>query len=187
MEELDKQIAAYEYTEPTLFEEQIKIDEERLFQEYMASIEAEPVEEITVPYEDIDLESDLQIHLWERCNFHSIDFWLALALMESESTYNYEAVNGDSKGLMQINRCWWGYYKELDVNSPYDNIEIGLLILEDLLTKYDELTAIHMYKCGEGRGQELLDKGIIITQAQWVIDRAEEMRKSHATEEVTQP
>lgn len=178
-EEFEVQIASYEPRVP--FAEQIKADEERIYQEYLASIEEKVIEP---PFQDINLDDDYQFYLFERCKFYGIDFWLALALMESESTFNDKAVNGTSVGLMQINQCWWNHWEELDVNNPYDNIEMGLKILGDLLSKYDELTSIQCYKCGEYRGIELINEGIVIGQATYVINRAEEMRKSHTSEEV---
>jgi len=136
------------------------------------------------PYEYISLDDDLQIYLEERCNDLGIDVFFALALMESESNFNCDATgdSGRSVGLFQINQVWWDYMDEhygLDVNDPRDNIEIGLIIINNLMAKYpdDLIPVVQCYKCGEYRGEELMHEGIYISACRLVLDRAETFRK----------
>lgn len=140
---------------------------------------------LTAPYENIPLKAEYQNYLEQRCADYGTDFFLVIALMESESQFDEEAEgdNGNSIGLMQINNVWWETMsnKGLDIFDSKDNIEAGLIILTSYLEKYaDEATAIQMYKCGETRGRELLSSGIILTQCTDVVNRAEEIKKETA-------
>lgn len=168
--EISEQIAAIS-VEPIVVEEQIIID-------------ADEVVIMTAPYPNIPLDDEYQIYLEQRCADYGIDYFLVIALMESESNFDTEAEGdsdiGGSVGLMQINNCWWEsmYKKGIDVFDVRGNIDASLIILNEYLEKYqDEATAIQMYKCGEPRGRELLSMGIVISQAKDVVTRAEEIKK----------
>lgn len=140
----------------------------------------ETVEEIKPLFESISLRPELQLYLWEQCQARDIDFYLALALMKSESNFKEDA-EGDSGrfvGLMQINKCWWDVMDDagVDVFKPMGNIDAGLLILQDYKARgFNDVEMIQLYKCGEGRGKQLLNDGIIISQADNVVREAREM------------
>lgn len=158
---------------PVSVAEQFSKDIDRLIEE----------EEIEVkkgaPYETIGLADEYQIYLEELCSDMEINFFLAIALIESESSYDPGAVgdSGNSYGLCQINKVWWNAMEEdygLDITEPLDNIEAGMIILKDLMTKYpdDIALVLQCYKAGEYRGRELYNQGIILEAVENVVTRA---------------
>ena len=78
---------------------------------------------------------------------------LVEAIIEKESSWNPTAVNGDCVGLMQVDQIiHWRRAQELnclDLMDPYDNIRVGVSILEDLIEKYGEAApALMFYNAG---------------------------------------
>lgn len=118
----------------------------------------EPIYEI---YEDIPLDADTQIFMQQQCQDHHISYEFVLALMESESGFDKDAVGdgGNSIGYMQINRANWQRMADeygLDVNNYTDNIQAGITILGELFDKYeDPYLVILCYKAGETGGAKL--------------------------------
>lgn len=102
-------------------------------------------------YESIPLSLVSQISMQKWCDEYHVNYGIALAFMESESSFIKDA-NGDSGnsiGLMQINSPNW-YRYGLDAHITLDNIQIGVRILSELIEKYGELDAVTMaYKGGE--------------------------------------
>lgn len=135
---------------------------------------------MSAPYDFIPLDDELQIYMEERCNDMEINFFLAAALMESESSFLTSALGdaniGYSVGLFQINNCWWGYMEErgIDVFQPKGNIDAGLLIMKGLMNDYpdDVAAVIQCYKCGKGRGEELMREGIYLNSIEEIVNRA---------------
>lgn len=141
-------------------------------------------EENKAPYECIPLKEEYQSYLEKRCADYEVDYFLMVALMESESQFDEDAEGdkhiGSSVGLMQINAIWWDAMESrgLDVFDSYDNMEASLIILSDYLDRYkDPATAVQMYKCGESRGRELYFSGVILPQCKDVVERADEIKK----------
>lgn len=153
---------------------------EFVFEDYIAF--AESTSEVK-PYDFIPLDDELQLYMIERCNDLGIDFFIAAALMESESTFNVNAVgdSGNSIGLFQINKVWWDTMADsgIDVHEPKGNIEAGLRIMRELISRYPEdiKMVIQTYKCGISRGEELAAEGIIIGAVDVVLRTAEEFKE----------
>lgn len=79
---------------------------------------------------------------------------LILAIVETESSYKWQAQNGTHYGLMQINP---EYQKErmerLDIEdlkaNPYDNLRVGIDYFQELLNTYgNEYIALNAYNSG---------------------------------------
>lgn len=138
-------------------------------------------------YDDIPLDPELQIYMQEQCDEMDICFKFALALMESESSFQIDAVGdgGNSIGLFQINRINWARMEEMgiDVNTPEGNIKAGLTMLQELFEKHDDVYwVIICYKAGEYRGQKLWEDGCFITKdydCPAICRRAEEIEREH--------
>lgn len=170
-----------EHVEVTVHVEPIPKSSEDLV---LVSAEEEVEEELPTlfereaPYKEIPLDDEYQVFLADICEKCGVDFFLAVALMESESTFKADAVGdgGKSIGFMQINRINWDRMQEdydLDVADPYDNIEAGVRMLAELQSKYKDATrAVQCYKAGEGRGNELWDEGVVLSQATAVVENA---------------
>ena len=105
------------------------------------------------------------------------------ALIERESTWNPEAVNGNCIGLMQVDK---NIYKDLigsrNLTDPYDNIQIGVEILEELIHKYGEVApALMFYNAGysDNYGVGAYEDGKLSNYADEILKRAEELERLH--------
>lgn len=139
----------------------------------------------------IGLDADLQDKVFEYAEMMSVDPYLFLALMESESaTFDPEA-KGDwredgygnkyytSYGMTQIHDCWWDKFESygLDIfNNPCDQIIGGMLILKAYETETTTQTLMN-YKCGVNRAKQLIEQGVVLQVVTDIIERSEELRK----------
>lgn len=130
-----------------------------------------------------DHQGDWQEYIEQLCEDKDISPELVEALIERESTWNPEAVNGNCIGLMQVDK---NIYKDLigrrNLTDPYDNIQIGVEILEELIHKYGEAApALMFYNAGysETFGIVAYNTGIISDYADWILNRAEELERLH--------
>lgn len=128
-------------------------------------------------------QGDWQEYIEQLCEDKDISPELVEALIERESTWNPEAVNGNCIGLMQVDK---NIYKDLigsrNLTDPYDNIQIGVEILEELIHKYGEVApALMFYNAGysEKFGIVAYHDGAISDYADWILKRAEELERLH--------
>lgn len=127
---------------------------------------------INIPQYNVPLSQEIQEFIYIECQNKDVEFELILGMIELESSFNADLVckndNGtQDRGLMQINSCRdkelteQGYDNLLD---PYQNIEVGITIIADLLHKYeDEHKALICYNMGESGGKRQFDKGVYTT------------------------
>lgn len=139
-------------------------------------------------YDEIPLDADTQEYTHKLCDELSISYAFALAMMESESSFNAEASgdSGNSIGYMQINKCNWARMEEeygLDVHDPKDNIAAGLYIMRELFEENeDPYRVILCYKAGKSKGTELYESGIFKGKSfdcEALCKRAQEIEKAH--------
>lgn len=111
---------------------------------------------------------------------------LVEAIIERESNWDPWAVNGDCVGLMQIDQLvHWRRAQQLGAENlidPYDNIRVGISILEDLFEKYEDPAAVLMfYHAGysDRMGIGAYQNGVISSYASEVLDRADELEREH--------
>lgn len=136
----------------------------------------EPVEcnEETFKYfEDIPLDKKIQFFTQELCNEYGVSYGFFIAMLESESTFNKDAIgdNGKSLGYMQINKPNWDRY-DLDASMVYDNLEIGIRMLGELIEKYSEFDDVVMaYKAGESALKSFKEKGIRLNACDVIAER----------------
>lgn len=112
-------------------------------------------------YDEIPLDKHYQSYLQMLCKEQNVPFCIALAFIESESTFNPDAVgdSGNSVGFLQINVPNW-YRYGLNAFDEYENLEIGVRMLRELLDKYNELDAVTMaYKGGESKADKWIEEG----------------------------
>lgn len=143
-------------------------------------VQLEPVKEVSIPngiieephirpsapYDFIPLDDELQIYMEERCAEMDLSFFFCCALMQSESSFNKEAISADGKdfGLFQIRKSvWQKVFPEFDFEDPIDNIDCGLAIISGLFEKYEDVCIVlQCYKCGETKGLKLIDEGYLL-------------------------
>lgn len=162
---------------------------EKVEVEIIESPVAEPIEEVVEVqkvWDDIKLTKLEQTVLWNKCEELHLNYWLILALCESESSFIPDAVgdSGNSIGYMQINKCNWDRMNDeynLDVHEPIDNLVCGAVIIRELLDKYETITQVIMsYKCGESRAKELLEQGVVLSSVETIVNRAIELEQIHS-------
>lgn len=126
---------------------------------------------------DVPLDADLQMYIIEECEKREVDPAVVFAVIERESQYTADAIgdNGNSYGLMQIQPKWhYGRMTELKCTNlldPYDNVTVGISLLDDLLDRYDGDygKALTAYNTGAYRGT-------VTAYANAVLDIAEELK-----------
>lgn len=83
---------------------------------------------------------------------------LILAIIETESTYKWQAQNGEHYGLMQINPKWQkDRMEKLGIEdltaNPYDNLRVGIDYICDIHEDYDNLyDVLNIYNSGSTDG-----------------------------------
>jgi len=166
-EELDIYPLKSETIEKTTYE-YVETEEEDVFKELYEDIPDFD------GYLDIPLSHELQVELFADCDIYGVDYALALALMDTESSFrsdigNEEVLGGKDGGAryygymqLSIENCLRAEEYGLDAHTPEGNIEMGIKILGNLLLDYDEeWEAITAYKGGAGYLQSCKSKGII--------------------------
>jgi len=136
------------YNNQHVEEPQVTEKQERYFPRFLVNV-------------NVPLTPELQIHAQQICDQYHVGYAFFLAMCESESSFNPEALgdSGASQGLMQINRCNWERY-DLDASMVFDNVEIGIRMMAELIEKYQEFDAVVMaYKGGESFADEWIAQG----------------------------
>lgn len=105
------------------------------------------------------------------------------AIMESESSGNPQAQNGNCKGLMQINET---YHKErmqrLGISDIYDargNILLAADYLTELFKKYEDIGTVLMVYNGSSDALERGERADYTAYAQKIIKRSQELERLH--------
>lgn len=171
-EEKDEEVIIYLTEEelaarPLLYEEETEEIE----------IEPQPVQEEEQEtfkyYEEVPLEKKLQYFTQALCKEYSVSYGFFLAMLESESSFDKDAVgdSGKSLGYMQINKPNWERY-DLDACMVYDNLEIGIRMLSELIATYDDIDDVVMgYKAGENALKSFKASGTRLSCCDEIITR----------------
>lgn len=144
-----------------------------------------------IPQEYIDeggcFPEVVQAYLWCLCEERGINYYVAVALIERESRYQWDASgdNGNSKGYMQIYESWHKDRMEAegvtDLYNPYGNIRVGLNFLQELTgggVNADYHYVLMSYNMGESRAKALYEKGIYSTEySTGILQRAQEIQQ----------
>lgn len=110
-------------------------------------------------YAEIPLGEERQLLLFSICEEYSVPVEIALAVIQTESTFDNSARNGSCHGYMQvstINRTWLNSDIGItDLTDPDQNLRAGCYMLSVLYGKYgDWHKALVCYNCGEGGAYE---------------------------------
>ena len=137
-------------------------------------IEFVNVEEPIKPATYIDfipMDAGYQAILFQAIKEYHVGRGFALALMESESTFDVDAQTTDANGITyygawQISEVNAYRMKEqygLDITNPEENLVAGCALLSELITKYGveygSEYVINAYKGGEGAAKEWYEEG----------------------------
>jgi len=132
---------------------------------------------------DVPLDAEVLEYLTGQCELRGVPVALALAMIETESNYDADAVSADGSclGLMQISKIntdWLG--EELgttDLRDARQNIEAGLYILAGYLDKYDDIhKALMCYNMGHAGAKRAWKKGYVTSKySRKIVARMEEL------------
>ena len=116
------------------------------------------------------LPESVRAYLYNLCQRSNISYPFMLALIETESGYQWDAesADGSCKGYTMINDKWHQERMQklgvTDIYDPYGNLEVSIDFLSELFCKYHEASTVLMcYNCGESGAGRLLEKGIYCT------------------------
>lgn len=136
--------------------------------------------------ESNDQKEDWIEYIGEICEDKQISPELVEAVIERESGWNPDAQNGECVGLMQVDQViHWKRAQDMGVCTlmdPYDNIRVGISILEDLLKKYGEpAPALMYYNAGysDKLGITAYNNGVISDYANEILARSAELEREH--------
>lgn len=120
--------------------------------------------------EGLPLDYELQRALWDACEEFSVDYALALTVIEQETRFqNLIGDDGDAIGYFQVQPYWWGDLLDSigvdDLTDPAQNFRAGCAILRELLLRYDgsvadALTAYNSGRPGESAYAEAVIRGV---------------------------
>lgn len=133
------------------------------------SVTEKPTEEIPTysHNENIPLPFELQVIMQQACEKYGVPYALALAVAESESSFDLEADSGTCWGVMQIHPINYPRLRENGIEpTEYEgNITAGVFLLGELLEKYaDTHKALMAYNCGETGAKRLWKEGYMTTK-----------------------
>lgn len=133
--------------------------------------------------EAAERQEELEEYIEAICEPRHICPELVEAMIERESRWNPEAVNGDCMGLMQISERWHRERMErlgvTDLFDPYDNILVGVDYMAELFERYEDPGMVLMVYHGEKNAVEKASSGEISDYADWILCRSEELERSH--------
>ena len=125
----------------------------------------EPAAEVFTFREDVPLSAELQEVLWDACQEHKVEYALALGLIETESSFNTEAVSYvGCYGLMQLNPD----YFPTDL-SPAENIQYGVAFIAEKLDQYagNVGAALTAYNAGHDTGNREYAEKVMAAAERW--------------------
>ena len=149
------------------------------------AVEVEPAEVNLDCYkyiEDIPLSEEFQTYINKVAKSYGIDPVIVFSMIEKESAYETTAVsdNGDSEGLMQVQRKHHGPRMDklgaTDLFDPYKNVLVGVDYLAELIDKYGDIgMALTAYNAGpSGADEHYFSKGIYANEyAEAVLEQSE--------------
>lgn len=127
------------------------------------SITPEPTENHILA-EAVPLPFEYQRVMQDACDKYNVPYALALAVAESESSFDLEADSGICWGIMQIHPINYDRLRENGIEpTEYEgNIVAGVFMLSELLEKYsDTHKALMAYNCGETGARRLWNQGYL--------------------------
>ena len=125
----------------------------------------EPAAEVFMFREDVPLSAELQEVLWDACQEHEVEYAMALGLIETESSFNPEAVSYvGCYGLMQLNP----EYFPADL-SPAENIQYGVALIAEKLDQYagNVGAALTAYNAGHDTGNREYAEKVMAAAERW--------------------
>ena len=137
---------------------------------YQRPVETGRIEELIEYRNPTPLSDELFRAVDAAADTYHVPLCLALGLIEVESGFDAEAVgpDGEDIGLCQIrtsNHAWLMSETGADPMTPEGNIQCGMWLLGDLLSRHDTMGALTAYRWGRDTGdREYANK---VMEAAW--------------------
>lgn len=139
--------------------------------------------EVKIVKNDTLLSDDAFLACTEIGEKYGISPELIMAIAETESGGDPEAVNGGCEGLMQVSGRWHkDRMKRLDVADIYDergNILVATDYLLELFEEYEDVTRILDEYNGNSAAAGNEERGIVSEYAEAVLSRAADLERAH--------
>lgn len=133
--------------------------------------------------EAAERQEELEEYIEYVCESRHICPELVEAMIERESRWNPNAINGDCMGLMQISERWHQERMErlgvTDLFDPYDNILVGVDYMAELFERYEDPGMVLMVYNGDSRAKDLQSTGNLSEYAEWILTRSAELEREH--------
>lgn len=179
-------ISAYAAEQQSLAVDAKYIEPKQIVVIRMAEVEeAESPEEVIqekTEYFDVPLSEELQDHIFAECEKYNIAPAIVISMIAQESNYDASAVgdNGNSQGLMQIQKKWHEERMERlgckDLLDAFQNVTVGIDYLAELKDRNSDLYWVLMaYNGGSRYANKRIETGNISNYALEVVERAEEL------------
>lgn len=142
--------------------------------------ETEPeTKQVFKAYDFIPFSEDFQAEIFKRCKKHNFDFDYLLAVMKTESDFRWIiGDDGESIGYMQIQPRWWQRLADeegLNIIEPADNVELGIIIIEQLLIENNGWMpyALKQYNSGNPHFESDAYVNKVHENIKWIADMKE--------------
>ena len=108
---------------------------------------------------------------------------LLMAIIETESSGNPRAVNGNCKGLMQISVKWHQDRMDrlgvTDIYNEYGNILVGTDYLMELAGQYGDVSYVLDKYNGNSKADYNYENGILSEYAAKILERSAQLERIH--------
>jgi soluble lytic murein transglycosylase-like protein len=134
----------------------------------------------------ISLQEELRPYIENICEQYSIAPTLVEAMIEVESSWDPEAINGTCTGLMQISTKWhMERAKDLgvtDLLDPKGNILVGIDYLGELFNRYEDVGLVLDKYNGNLKAWDYYEQGELSPYAKKVTELSAELEKEREKE-----
>lgn len=116
---------------------------------------------------NINTELSIKEYIKIECAKRNLDYRIIYSIIEQESKWNENAVgdSGDSLGLMQIQSRWHKNRMDnlgvSDLLDPYQNVLVGIDIVDELVSKYGLYGGLAAYNTGSPSGYSQYSENVI--------------------------
>lgn len=125
------------------------------------------VTEVNGSNNNINTELSIKEYIKSECSKRNLDYRIIYSIIEQESKWNEDAIgdNGNSLGLMQIQPRWHKNRMDnlgvSDLLDPYQNISVGIDIVDELVSKYGLYGGLAAYNTGSPSGYSQYSENVI--------------------------
>lgn len=125
------------------------------------------VTEVNGSNNNINTELSIKEYIKSECSKRNLDYRIIYSIIEQESKWNEDAIgdNGNSLGLMQIQPRWHKNRMDnlgvSDLLDPYQNVSVGIDIVDELVSKYGLYGGLAAYNAGSPSGYSQYSENVI--------------------------